>query len=72
MLLIDPAHGWMYGFPKPYDNPDNLPIDEWLVVNGYPEKEAKLVAENKLWCRYFGGTYEELLSIKDIKIDRYG
>ncbi len=38
-IIIDPPSGWKYGFPKVYDNPENLSTEEWLVKNGYPEKE---------------------------------
>ncbi len=37
--IIDPPSGWKYGFPKVYDNPDNFTMEEWLVKNGYPERE---------------------------------
>lgn len=39
MLLIDPPSGWRYGFPKPYDNPEKLSVEDWLVKNGYPARE---------------------------------
>lgn len=49
MKIIDPSPaGWMYGFPKPYDNPQNIPIDEWVVQNGYP-KHLVEVAVYRFW-----------------------
>jgi hypothetical protein len=39
MILIDPPSGWRYGFPKEYNNPDNIPLQEWLLQNGYPQYE---------------------------------
>ena len=39
MMLVDPAGGWKYGFPKEYPNDGVLSLEEWLVANGYPEKE---------------------------------
>lgn len=38
--LIDPPSGWKYGFPKFYNNPDDLPVREWLIANGYPQWEV--------------------------------
>jgi hypothetical protein len=52
MILIDPASGWQYGFPKPYTKPDDQSLKDWLIENGYPEKLAQEVEENKIWCRY--------------------
>ncbi len=52
--LVDPPSGWKYGFPKVYDNPDNLPMEEWLVKNGYPETEF-----NKDGKVYYIRTWEE-------------
>jgi hypothetical protein len=52
--MIDPALGWKYGFPKVYDNPDNLSMKEWLIKNGYPEKELNKAGE-AAWVR----TWEE-------------
>lgn len=51
-ILIDPASGWMYGFPKPYTKKPEQSLKDWLVENGYPEKDAQMVEENKLWCRF--------------------
>ena len=53
-MIIDPPSGWMYGFPKVYNNPDNLSTEEWLVKNGYPEKEF-----NKDGKVYYVRTWEE-------------
>ena len=33
---IDPASGWMYGFPKVWDSKTDPPIKEWLVKQGLP------------------------------------
>ena len=35
---VDPASGWMYGFPKIYDADNDEDFQEWLVANGYPKK----------------------------------
>ncbi len=37
--IVDPPSGWKYGFPKVYDNPNNLTMEEWLIENGYPKNE---------------------------------
>lgn len=34
--LIDPPHGYLYGFPKELPN-DVKDIYKWLVKNGYPQ-----------------------------------
>ena len=57
MLLIDPPSGWKYGFPKPYDNPDNKPIGLWLIENGYPDKELNDDREPH-WVRFIEHTEE--------------
>ena len=42
--IIDPASGWMYGFPKPC--PDEVVEDgsqaimEWIVAEGYPRDDV--------------------------------
>lgn len=36
IYLIDPPHGYLYGFPKEFPiEVDN--VYEWLVENGYPQ-----------------------------------
>lgn len=61
MLYIDPPDGWRYGFPRPYINPENLPIAQWLHDNGYPEKLLAQGMANH--CRYIG-TDEELSDLR--------
>lgn len=58
MILIDPASGWQYGFPKPFDKKPEQSLEDWLVANGYPAKMAKQVANNEIWCRYIGNREE--------------
>jgi hypothetical protein len=41
-LMIDPPSGWRYGFPKVYDNPNDLSVEEWLLENGYPSHEMRI------------------------------
>lgn len=47
--VIDPPSGWKYGFPK--ECPDLLTdgkfnLEQWLIDNGYPEKDAKFGASH--------------------------
>ncbi len=39
--IIDPPSGWRYGFPKVFDNPNDLDTDEWFIQNGYPIEEVQ-------------------------------
>ena len=66
MVLIDPPAGWRYGFPKPYDNPNNLPLENWLLANGYPQHEI-----DNHGAKYyrFLGTQEEVDDIMDPEND---
>ena len=61
-LLIDPPSGWRYGFPKPYKNPGNKPLEEWLLENGYPQHEID--NSGAKYCRFIGG-YEELEQLEE-------
>lgn len=36
---VDPPSGWRYGFPKPYDFQKDGTMAEFLLKNGYPEKD---------------------------------
>jgi hypothetical protein len=56
-LVIDPPAGWRYGFPKIYDNDEGLPLEVWLLENGYPQKEID--AGGASWCRYWETEEEE-------------
>lgn len=38
-LYIDPPSGWKYGFPKIFDPATDGQFQEWLIKNGYPQKE---------------------------------
>jgi hypothetical protein len=38
-LWVDPPSGWRYGFPKLWDPEVNENCLEWLVAEGYPQKE---------------------------------
>lgn len=49
--MIDPPSGWKYGFPKPIPN-DVENVLEWLIREGYPEKEIKACGDH-FYCRYW-------------------
>lgn len=38
-MIIDPPGGWQYGFPKRIPQAELCRVREWLVENGYPQKE---------------------------------
>ena len=42
-MWIDPPSGWQYGFPKLYDT--NIPLEEWLVDSGYPQKDVNFALQ---------------------------
>lgn len=64
MIYIDPASGWLYGFPKPYTKRDDQSLKDWLIENGYPEKGAIAIEAGDLWVRYIG-CGEELKKLND-------
>ena len=49
--MCDPPEGWKYGFPKkiPDDVKDNNFFD-WLISEGYPEKNIETRAKH---CRFW-------------------
>lgn len=44
--MIDPPSGWKYGFPKPYDEETDGPIEEFLINSGYPKKDLDFAIQN--------------------------
>jgi hypothetical protein len=57
-MLIDPPHGWAYGFPKKLPNPPPENLYVWLVEQGYPEEEIKTYG-NYFFCRYIAEDTDE-------------
>ena len=52
--IIDPPSGWQYGFPKPIPE-DIKDVRQWLVENGYPQKEIDDMGETFMYrCWYEG------------------
>jgi hypothetical protein len=39
-MIIDPPEGWRYGFPKLWDSDVDDNLREFLLHNGYPEKDV--------------------------------
>jgi len=61
--MCDPPSGWRWGFPKPmpsqqFDSVSDL--YEWLVVEGYPQKEIDYWKESSidLPCRFWSQEIE--------------
>jgi len=54
MMIIDPPSGWKYGFPKPIPTKviEEGKTHEWLVENGYPQKEIDAYGDH-FYCRYW-------------------
>ena len=38
-IYVDPPGGWKYGFPKIFDRDVDGNLTEWIVKNGYPQRE---------------------------------
>jgi hypothetical protein len=52
VTYIDPPSGWKYGFPKPLPDPKPENIIEWLISQGYPQKEIDSFGEH-FYSRYW-------------------
>jgi hypothetical protein len=39
-MMIDPFSGWRYGFPKLWNSDVDGDLREFLLQNGYPEKDV--------------------------------
>jgi hypothetical protein len=48
----DPPSGWRYGFPKIWDPVKDPYYFEWLVKEGYPQKEIDRLGDN-FWSRHW-------------------
>lgn len=49
-FYVDPPSGWKYGFPRPYNFETDGPLKDFLIKNGYPEKDATWASNN---ARFF-------------------
>lgn len=45
-LMVDPADGWRYGFPKAVPKDREADLLEWIVEQGYPKD---LVWDGRGW-----------------------
>lgn len=45
-IMVDPPSGWLYGFPMVLDKPEDMLFKDWLILKGYPAKDAEWAAEN--------------------------
>lgn len=55
MVFYDPPTGWAYGFPKPYVPLEGEKVEDTLIRDGYPKKDAEFGAKH---CRFIGSTEE--------------
>jgi hypothetical protein len=47
-IMVDPPHGWLYGFPKALPEEGTVDIRAWLIKNGYPKEDVDFAI---LHCR---------------------
>lgn len=47
--IVDPPSGHLYGFPKPYTPKDTQTFTDWLLEQGYPEKDLELANNYSKW-----------------------
>jgi len=52
-MIVDPPSGWKYGFPRPYINKEKVPLNEWLLDKGYPQREIDLWGGGEVPCRWW-------------------
>jgi hypothetical protein len=59
-LWVDPPSGWMFGFPKIWDQTIHTDLRSWLVNEGYPQEEINKyshvedgVVEDNFYCRFW-------------------
>lgn len=45
-LIYDPPSGWQYGFPQFYMPIGGETVEQTLIRDGYPEKEAEFAAQH--------------------------
>ncbi|WP_010335324.1 hypothetical protein [Sphingobium sp.] len=51
VTMIDPPHGWRYGFPKPLTLGEGQSLQDWLIENGYPPAEINVFGIAHMPCR---------------------
>ncbi len=50
-MLYDPPSGWRYGFPREYKPQQDETLEQTLVRDGYPVRDAEFGAKH---CRFIG------------------
>ena len=45
VMMVDPPSGWKYGFPLPYDEKADGPLEEFFRSKGYPEKDIDFACQ---------------------------
>jgi hypothetical protein len=51
-LWVDPPSGWMFGFPKIWNQEEQPELKVWLVEEGYPKEELERLGD-QLYCRFW-------------------
>lgn len=54
-VQYDPPSGWRYGFPKAYLPLKGEKLEDTLIRDGYPSKDAFFAAKH---CRFIGDSQE--------------
>lgn len=49
MKIIDIPSGYLYGFPRVYDKPEELSLEEWLISLGVPKSHAEKCIYIRMW-----------------------
>ena len=49
LTWVDPPSGWKFGFPKLYDSAKDGSVHEWLLREGYPQKELDDMPYFRQW-----------------------
>ena len=57
-MMIDPPSGWRYGFPRIFPSEARGRTLEWLVANGYPQREIDNMGDH-FYCRYWEQEFDE-------------
>lgn len=50
-VWVDPPSGWLFGFPKLWDETVNPDLNAWLVNEGYPQEEIDRYKDH-FHCRF--------------------
>jgi hypothetical protein len=50
ITIYDPPSGWMFGFPRQYNPLPGETVEQTLIRDGYPKKEAEWAGG---YCRFW-------------------